>query len=98
MSEEQPNEFGTVPRLTDAWFETISAGGDIREILRDRGGLVDERTLRLQAALLLVMFERYPLGMSVDEITDAVNAQPFDLMEDGAFRMYVDEVLQSKAN
>jgi hypothetical protein len=84
--------------LTEDWYDRIVAGADIREVLREKNALVDERTLRLQAALLIVMFERYPLDMTVDEITDAVNAQPFEVMEDGAFRMYVDELIQAKAN
>jgi len=96
MPNEEIND-GERVVLTRVWYERITNGADIRGVCREED--INEEEVRTSAAVLLIMYEVYPLSLTPNEVWERVNTEaPFHLMEDGAFRDYVRDIVQSKLN
>ena len=82
--------------LSKEMYGTIAGGADIRKMCRNEER--DERAVRAQSGILVLMFKFHPLSLTNEEIWKMVNEENFAVMADGAFREYTQNVLQSKVN
>ena len=82
--------------LSEETYHKINEGMDIRKVMREDE--TDERQVRAQAAIMIIMYDCYPLAVTGEEVWNRINEMPYHLMNDEEFRAYCTAVILAKRN
>lgn len=101
--KESPIEYYNMRiRMSKKMYDMICECNDIRELVRELNKAMDaketEDNVRMQASLYLIMFDRYPLGYTEEEIYQLLEEEKYWQYPDEDFSVLTKLLIERKAN
>jgi len=95
-TSDERDEPPDIVHLSEEMYDKVTEGLNVRDLCRTM--VSDEKQVRAQAAIFIIMYDMFPLGLSKDEIWEKLNEYPYHLMDDDTFQDLVHNVVLSKSN